>query len=152
MRRYAVLPTFSLKCYWHIIAILRSSRPENSQNVQENNSAGVPFETKLQAAGQLKKRLQCFLRTLPEDCSKIKFLHTLIVLYSLNLFTNISAEFVHQDEQQPIYNLCELCMVFLYATKVLLIKLIFYIMNKKAVDLKFSTELAEKLIQQVFKS
>ena len=34
-------------------------------------------------------------------------------------------------------------MLFLYATTVSLIKLIFYVKKKKAVDLKLSTELAE---------
>ena len=39
---------FSLKWSWYIIAILRSSQPENLQNSQANNCAEVPFLTKLQ--------------------------------------------------------------------------------------------------------
>ena len=50
-----ILLKFSLKCSWyiHIIAIPRSSHPENLQNLQEKNCAGVSFLV----AGRLKKRL-----------------------------------------------------------------------------------------------
>ena len=55
MRRLVILLIFSFKCSWHIVAILRSSRPENSQNLCEKNCAGVPFSTKFQAADRLTR-------------------------------------------------------------------------------------------------
>ena len=45
----------NLKCSWHITAILGSSRLENPQNLYDNNCAGVPFYTKLQAADRLER-------------------------------------------------------------------------------------------------
>ena len=107
----------SLKCSWHIIAILRSNEEENNSAKLFLNSA---FLNKVQVAGRLKKRLkqQCCLRTLPEDCSKV-FLHLF-----WQFFTRIPEIIVNFREE----------LTFLIIGLFLLFMCAFYIMEPRQVD------------------
>ena len=83
------------------------------------NCAGVPFETKLQATGRLKRGSNTvFLRTLPKDCSENFF------TFFWQFFTCIS-EIIETFWERFIFQIIELFLLFMP---------VFYTMEPRHVD------------------